>query len=357
MIQLLVKSKQGCIADTVKKLINIESRPQAKFGYTLPVCADKAILFLDSSITVAGTIQGWSWSFDNGSSATTQNTTAVFNSGSHQVKLVVKNGKGCNSDTTFSIVFVNPRPVIDFSVVNACENTLVSFSGINQSGAGIARWQWNFHDGTIAVVKDTQHFYASSGNFPVKLFSISTQGCYSDTVQKTMAIYATHAFAGNDTIAATNQPVQLSGSGGINYEWLPATGLSNPNISNPIAINNMDRSYVLRAFTPLGCESFDTLHIKIYDGPEIYVPGAFTPNGDGINEYLKAFPVGVKQFLNFTVYNRFGQVVFSTSASNKGWDGFFKGKAQNTGAYMWTATAIGYRGNEIFKKGTVVLIR
>lgn len=356
-IQLVVKSKQGCTADTLKKLINIESRPLAKFGYTLPVCANRTIFFLDSSIIVAGTIQGWSWSFDNGSSATTQNATTLFNRGSHQVKLVVKNGKGCNSDTAVNLVFVNSRPVIDFSVSNGCENTNVSFNGINQSGGSIARWQWNFHDGSIAVVKDTQHFYASGGNFPVKLFSISSEGCYSDTVQKTIAIYSTNAFAGNDTIAATNQPVQLSGSGGINYEWIPVTGLSNPNVSNPIAINNMDRSYVLRAFTPLGCESFDTIHIKIYDGPEIYVPGAFTPNGDGINEYLKAFPVGVKQFLNFSVYNRFGQVVFSTSVSNKGWDGVFKGKAQNTGAYMWTAAAIGYQGNEIFKKGTVILIR
>ncbi len=151
--------------------------------------------------------------------------------------------------------------------------------------------------------------------------------------------------------------MQLRGSGGINYEWSPALGLSNPFISDPIAVNNTDRSYVLKAFTPLGCETFDTIRIKVYDGPEIYVPGAFTPNGDGLNDLLKAIPAGIKQFKNFTIYNRFGQVVFTTTETAKGWDGLYKGKAQNPGVFMWTASATDYFGNEIFKKGTVMLVR
>ena len=146
-------------------------------------------------------------------------------------------------------------------------------------------------------------------------------------------------------------------TGGINYEWRPAAGLSDPTIFNPIATNNTDRSYILRAFTPFGCESFDTIRIKVYDGPEIYVPAAFTPNGDGLNELLKALPVGIKQFKNFTVYNRLGQAVFSTDAYLNGWNGFFKGKAQSTGAYIWTASAIAFNGSQIFRKGTVMLIR
>lgn len=356
-IQLAVKSKQGCPSDTTKKLINIESKPQAKFGNAIPVCENRSLLFLDSSVINSGTIQGWFWSFDNGSSALTQNAATVFSGGNHQVKLVVKNSKGCNSDTTLKVIQVNPRPVIDYTVANACVNTDVNFSGVNQSGGSIARWQWNFDDGMIALSKDTQHRYTSDGIFPVGLFAVSAGGCYSDTLQKNITIYATHAFAGNDTIASTNQPLQLKGSGGISYEWFPGTGLSNPNIFNPVAINDMDRNYILRAFTPLGCESFDTIHIKIYDGPEIYVPRAFTPNGDGLNELLKAFAVGVKQFKSFTVYNRFGQVVFTTSVATKGWDGFFKGKAQNPGAYLWTASAIDFGGNELFKNGTVILVR
>jgi CHU_C Type IX secretion signal domain len=68
-------------------------------------------------------------------------------------------------------------------------------------------------------------------------------------------------------------------------------------------------------------------------------------------------PVGVKQFKKFTVYNRLGQIVFTTTVPSKGWDGFFQGKAQNPGVFMWIASATDYLGKEIFKKGTVVLIR
>ncbi|MEP7107311.1 MAG: PKD domain-containing protein [Ferruginibacter sp.] len=356
-IQLVVKSNTGCISDTLKRLISIESRPLAKFGYTMPLCENKSIQFTDSSIAGSGPVEGWFWSFDNGSSSDIQNAIAVFTGGNHQIKLVVKDSKGCNSDTTNEVVFVYPRPVVDFTVLNACKNTVVSFKGIIRSGDSITQWQWNFDDGSISASKDTQHVYTSGGNFAVKLFGISATGCHTDTLQRDIIIYATNAFAGNDTIAATNQPVQLTGSGGINYEWSPATGLSNPAIFNPIAVNNGDRSYILRAYTPFGCESFDTIHLKIYDGPEIYVASAFTPNGDGLNEILHVLPAGVKKFKYFRVYNRFGQVVFITTVSSIGWDGFYKGKAQNPGVYLWTASAIGYAGNEIFRKGTVILIR
>ena len=118
-------------------------------------------------------------------------------------------------------------------------------------------------------------------------------------------IYTTDVYAGNDTAAAPNQPVQLNASGGISYEWMPATGLSNAFIANPVATNNVDHLHIVRAFTPMGCESFDTIRIKIYKGPDIYVPGALSPNGDGLNELLKAIPVGVSHFNRFTVYNPF----------------------------------------------------
>src|SRR5678815_4786629 len=151
--------------------------------------------------------------------------------------------------------------------------------------------------------------------------------------------------------------MRLLGRGGINYEWSPATGLNDPYVPDPVAINNTDRKYILRAFTPAGCSSYDTVTIKIYDGPEIYVPGAFSPNKDGLNEVLKALPVGMMEFKYFTIFNRLGHTVFSTSNPSRGWDGTYNGKPQNVGAYIWIAAAVGFRGNMIFRKGTVILVR
>ncbi|MEJ7588204.1 MAG: gliding motility-associated C-terminal domain-containing protein [Ferruginibacter sp.] len=151
--------------------------------------------------------------------------------------------------------------------------------------------------------------------------------------------------------------MQLQGSGGISYEWRPSAGLNNPGIPNPVATNSKDNISILKAFTPFGCESFDTIRIKIYDGPEIYVPAAFTPNGDGLNDLLRPIPAGLKIFKHFTVYNRLGEAVFSTTVANAGWNGFFKGKAQNSGVFTWIASGTGYAGNVITRQGTTMLIR
>ena len=179
----------------------------------------------------------------------------------------------------------------------------------------------------------------------------------SDTIRGNINIYGTNAFAGNDTIAAPNQPIQLNATGGLSYQWFPGTGLNNNNIPNPIATLGNDQTYYLRASTPEGCESFDTLKIKIYKGPEIYVPGAFTPNGDGNNDVLRTRPVGIQTFEYFIVYNRYGQVIFRSSDPQRGWDGRVQGKEQDTGTYVWMANGVDFLGNKIFRKGSVLLIR
>ena len=97
--------------------------------------------------------------------------------------------------------------------------------------------------------------------------------------------------------------------------------------------------------------------VRRYDGPEIYVPSAFTPNKDGNNDLLRAFPAGIKSFEYFSIYNRNGQLVFSTKNHYAGWDGNFKGVKLDAGNYVWAARAIDYRGKVLFRKGNVLLLR
>ena len=355
-IGLVVTTLNGCISDTLHRLIYIESKPVAMFVSPTLLCENVPVQLLDASMIDTGTIQGWYWRFDETMEDRVSDPTRLLNAGNHTVKLVVKNGLGCESDTLTAYLQVNSKPVVDFFPADACINMPVSFKGIDPQGV-INKWQWIFDDGIVAHAKDTTRLYAVSGSLPVKLFGIAHTGCASDTVLKNINIYSTNAFAGNDTIAAANQPIQLRATGGISYEWSPPGGLNDTRLPNPVAVNTFDRRYIVRAFTPVGCASYDTLLIKIYDGPEIYVPRAFSPNNDGKNEILKAIPVGISSFNYFTVYNRFGQVMFSTTVPNKGWDGYYKGKAQLSGAYTWIASAVGYSGNSLFRKGTVVLVR
>ena len=92
-------------------------------------------------------------------------------------------------------------------------------------------------------------------------------------------------------------------------------------------------------------------------GPDILVPSGFTPNGDGKNDVIRPVLLGISKLNFFSIYNRWGQLVFTTSEVNKGWDGNFGGTAQPSGTYVYQAQGVDYLGNSVFRKGTVVLIR
>ncbi len=169
-------------------------------------------------------------------------------------------------------------------------------------------------------------------------------------------------FAGNDTTALVNEPVRLmavdlNNSGAVSYSWSPATGLDNVAVSNPVAILSADITYTVTLTSAAGCTATDDIHIKVAKGPEIYVPNAFTPNGDGLNDVFKANPVGLSRFVIMQVYNRWGQLVFSTTDPKQGWNGYFKGALQPADVYIWTATGLLSNGRTIKKTGTVALLR
>ena len=169
------------------------------------------------------------------------------------------------------------------------------------------------------------------------------------------------AFAGNDTNVVVGQPVQFNASGGINYLWLPSTNLSNPAIYNPTATYNGSFDsirYKVIVTNELGCADSAYLLVKIFDThPQVFVPTAFTPNGDGRNDVFKPIAAGMDKFEYFRVYNRWGQLVYSTTNTETGWDGNIGGKPQASNTFVWIVKGVDYTGKVVFAKGTVVLIR
>jgi gliding motility-associated-like protein len=89
----------------------------------------------------------------------------------------------------------------------------------------------------------------------------------------------------------------------------------------------------------------------------IYVPKVFTPNGDGTNDVLKPILVGISSFHYFNVYNRWGNLVFTTQDPNYGWDGRFKGVPQPVETYLWIAEGIDITGKKIVAKGMTSLVK
>lgn len=170
------------------------------------------------------------------------------------------------------------------------------------------------------------------------------------------------AFAGNDTAVVVGQPLQLQATGAEFYKWSPPSFLSNPNIADPVATFEGETGeqliYSVKVSTPEGCFAYDTMKVRVFRTlPDIFVADAFTPNNDGLNDVFRAIPVGIKQFDYLKIYNRWGQVVFSTTNSEEGWDGKIKDREQATDTFVWMVSGTDYLGKKIVKKGTLLLMR
>jgi gliding motility-associated-like protein len=165
------------------------------------------------------------------------------------------------------------------------------------------------------------------------------------------------AFAGNDSNAIYGKPHQLSGGYGPLYSWSPATPLDNPFAKNPLAILYTDTHFSVMVSNDIGCSKTDDVYIKVYKGPTYYIPNSFSPNGDGSNDVFRPIAVGIASTEYFKVFNRYGQLFFQNNQFMQGWDGTYKGKKADAGAYVWMIKGIDETGKTVEMKGTVILIR
>ena len=187
-----------------------------------------------------------------------------------------------------------------------------------------------------------------------------TLGC-PKTVNATVQVEVIKIIADagpSDTSIVINQPLQLNATGSINYLWTPNTALTSNTIFNPIATPNNNITYKVRVSNSIGCEAFDTINVKVFLlPPDVYVPSAFTPNKDGNNDTFKPIALGIKSIENFSVFNRWGQLMYTTSKIGQGWDGTFKATPQSAATFVWQVQATDYKNKKIVRKGSVILIR
>ncbi len=161
-----------------------------------------------------------------------------------------------------------------------------------------------------------------------------------------------------DTSVVLDQPLLLQATGSINYLWSPAQWLTNIGIPNPVSLPQSDIEYIVRVSNNDGCFAYDSIRVHLFKvEPGFYVPTAFSPNGDGKNDIFRPILLGMKSLDLFKVYNRWGQLLYSGTDAERGWDGTFAGKGQDAATYVWYAEGTNYRNIKVKKKGYVVLIR
>ncbi|MBY0481414.1 MAG: gliding motility-associated C-terminal domain-containing protein [Chitinophagaceae bacterium] len=342
---------QGCVgSDSVT--VNVLSFITVKLGIDSSICKTDSFHLHPVSEGLA-----YHWMTSTGEQLPNDKYPLVKPLQTTQYKVFANLGKCIAEDSV--LIKVVPYPI-----ANAGQDTGICFGNRITLNANISGSTFSWTGSTSLLNANSLHPIAGPYKTTAYILTVSdTLGCskqVSDTIIISI-IPPINANAGNDTSIVLGQPLQLNAKGGISYAWTPVIGLTNPNIANPIAIlePSVDSiTYKVTVTGEAGCFAIDDIKVKLYkSGPEIFVPTAFTPNADNKNDILRPITVGIAQLHYFNIYNRWGQLLYSSSEMGKGWDGTINGGKAPSGTYVFIAEGIDYLGKLVYRKGTTVLIR
>jgi gliding motility-associated-like protein len=253
-------------------------------------------------------------------------------------------------------------PQVAFSYDKYCVDAPTQFT--NQTvttNGGPIQWEWNFGFGATSTLAQPTHTFTIPGIYTVSLKATPVR-CPSLTRTESRTITVDKPQVGVRypfVKAIENTPTALTARNfGASYQWSPTTGLSNATTVNPVFNAGNPQDYLIRITSISGCATTDTLSVYVFKESGIYVPKAFSPNGDGQNERLYPELVNFASLQYFRVYNRWGQLVFETrSMSSTGWDGTLNGVKQPMDTYTWFAVGTDKNGKVVTANGQTLLMK
>ncbi len=289
--------------------------------------------------------------------------------GMHIVSLVMKDAY-CR-DSTSDTIYVDPELDIGFisNFTTICTNTPGDFE-IDEAASAYsndASFIWDFGDGDSSFVKQTTHLFDVPGNYTVDLTVNNPTGC-PDTITFPFPVLITvnpspTAELLSDTTTATmfNPVIQFSdlSVGALLTDFDPGDG----NSFNSGAITYTygsagDYWAVLTVENTFGCKDADSLKIFIEPYFSLFIPNAFSPDGDGINDFFGPVGGGINQFL-FRVYDRWGHLIFESDSIDKLWDGTVNGgkTIAKQDIYTYTLDIVDFQRQQSNYKGRITLLR
>jgi gliding motility-associated-like protein len=335
-----VFNASGCSATSAATVVVVNLLPIAS------ITASGATTFCQGASVLLTASTGSAYLWSNGE--TTQ-SIRVSSAGSYTVQ--VFNASGCSATSAATIVVVNLLPTASITASGA--TTFCQGGSVTLTASAGSTYLWSTGAITRSITVN------SSGNYTVQITNAS--GCLSIAASMLVTVNLPTSAVRYPTIIAlknVSKPLSARLIGAYTYLWIPSTGLDNEFIARPNFNYDRSQEYIVQQTSAGGCITRDTVLVKVPDKSQIFVPKAFSPNGDGNNELLKPILVGLDKLIYFRVYNRWGILVYETSVIGEGWNGFYKGEKQLYGAYSWIAQGEdSATGKVVNATGSSVLIR
>ena len=353
-VTLYLTDSLGC-SDTVAYGVFVAGVDAAFAVSDDTVCQGDIVSFVNSSS--ANSIF-YAWNLGDGTTDSSISPTHQYvNAGVYYVSLITGNVSGC-LDTARDTIIVDSIHTVDFVTSDSvlCEGRQIVFSSSFEDGSSTG-YEWQFPGGvTVFNQNPVAQAFDTSGTFSVTA-TVHFRACPDATTTRTIEIQPfPRVDLGPDTFMCPySAPVLLSddinaGNGAAAWLWNTGETTSSIQARHP-------GIYTVRVSVN-GCATDDSL--EIFKDCYLDIPNAFTPNGDGVNDYFiprQLLSRGLTTF-KMTIFNRWGQVVFETAKTDgRGWDGKFNGVDQPGGVYVYLIEASFKSGTAEKYQGNLTLLR
>ncbi|MEO5996787.1 MAG: PKD domain-containing protein [Chitinophagaceae bacterium] len=354
-IQLISGTVNGCY-DTANHTILVNPTPSVTASPSLTLCSG-----ISTQLTATGTLT-YQWLPLQGLSCYTCASPVASPTNSTLYEVEGKNSFGCSAYDTVRITVMQPLHLNiapnDSICIGQSTNLLVS---------GASSYNWSPSQGLNNT--NTSNPIASPTITTIyRVVGYDGFDCFTDTAFVTVAVgkYPTVNLGPDLTLATgTLHPLTSVVTNGPISKWLwtPNTSLTCNGCAIPIAEIKKNISYSVVATNAYGCPSSDTINIKVFcDASQVFIPNAFTPDNDGLNDVLMVRGKGIVQVKFFRIFNRWGDLIFEKDnfAPNNpsyGWNGTVKGQTVGPDVFIYTCEAICENGSVFSFKGNVTLIK
>lgn len=354
----------GCIS-TGSVTINVHPVPNAAFTVN-DVCEGEPVQFVNSSTIAGGGPLTFSWDFGDGGSSSQVSPSHIYSaSGNPLVWLVVKSANNC-IDSTSSSLTVWPSPLAGLSgnPLKGCPVLQVSFTSTSTSNDSITAYNWMFSNGVNSALPQVNVPFTSSGFYDAYLQVTTIHGCKDDTLLGNYVEVYDEPIAGFDVTPPVTTELFpeirfLDLSSGANaWSWDFGDTSAVSFVREPVHIYSAPGSYTVYQMieNANGCRDTAIRVVRIGRDNSIYVPNAFTPNGDGRNDEFMVYGFNITDF-NLSIFNRWGMKIFSSDEMGQAWDGTYDGVESPQGVYVYLVTYRDVQDKVKTLSGKVHLIR
>jgi gliding motility-associated-like protein len=352
---VIIRTVNGC-RDTATKLINVRPLPVVKANVDTTICFGNT-----KQLNVTGA-NAYQWDANNTLSCFSC-TNPIATPSANALYIVTGTSQyGCIAKDSVYVNVVQP-----VHVLAARGDTICVGRTTRLSASGAAQYQWFPATGLNSTIVPNP-VAQPTATTAYTVVGKDIFSCFTDTGHVQVVVgNPSGVYAGPDTLMESGMMLQISSTvingPAFSYSWSPATNLSCSNCPNPIAAVKGDMTYILTITNQYGCRTSDTLRILTFcPDAQVFIPNILTPDGDGLNDYLIVRGKGVKVIKSFTIYNRWGQVVYQNenfvpNVRGKSWDGKFKGQLVDSDVFVYICEAVCEKGQSFLFKGNITVIK